>query len=143
SWPADGDGLDVGVAYDRLEQAGYEYGPAFRGLRRVSGAGEESFAEIELDDAQAANGYHVHPALVDAALQAGVLAHLEALASGRPEVPFSFAGVRLLGGGGSSVRAQVRTGGDGWSVVMVDEWGAPVLSIASVRTRAIDPSQLV
>ena len=113
-------------------------------MRRVTAAGDELFAEISLDETQAASAeaYRLHPVLVDAALQAGALGRIEALAASRPDVPFSFSGVRLLGGGGSSVRAHVRTAGEAWTVALVDDAGAPVLSIESVRTRTIEPSLL-
>ena len=141
-WPEDdGDALDVDLVYERLAAAGYEYGAAFQGLRRLVEDGDELFARLGLDDTQAgrAAGYHLHPALLDSALQVAMVARLNALKTGRPEVPFSFSGVRLLSGGASSARARVSADGN---VLVLDEAGTPILSIESVRTRAIDPSKL-
>ena len=48
---------------DRLADAGYEYGPAFQGLRKAYRRGDEWFAEVALDgehESQAA-GCCVHP----------------------------------------------------------------------------------
>ena len=142
--PDDTSEIDVDVAYERLSASGYDYGPAFRGLRRITGSGHDLFAEISLDDTQIPNrgGFHLHPALADGALQAVVLAGLDAQIPDRPNVPFSFTGVRLLGGGTSSMRAQLRARGGKWSITAVDDLGAPVLSIESVEMRAIQPGDL-
>ena len=40
SWPPeDAEELDVALFYDRLAEAGYDYGPVFRGLRKAEAAG--------------------------------------------------------------------------------------------------------
>ena len=137
----DGGVLDVDLVYERLAAAGYEYGPAFRGIRHLVEDGDELFAWLGLDDTQAgrAASYHVHPALLDSALQVAIVARLDALKTGRPEVPLSFSAVRLVSGGASAARVTSRTDG---SVLLLDEGGAPILSIESVRSRAIDPSKL-
>ncbi len=136
-----GDPLDIARAYERLAAAGYEYGPAFRGLRQLAEDRGELVAELGLDDEQAetAERYRMHPALADAALQAVVLAGLDAQTAGRPEVPVSFVGVRVHRAGASSARARLSADG---SVEVVDEDGGAVMSIASVLMRAIDPSAL-
>ena len=136
--------IDIDLGYDRLAAAGYEYGPAFRGLRRLQGSPPHLRAEIGLEETEAGqvDGFHLHPALIDAALQAGLLAGLDAQTPGRPHVPFSFAGVRRLGGGASAGTARVRTGDDGWNIVIRNDDGDPLLAIASVTTRVIDPRVL-
>ncbi len=144
-WPPPGsEELDSEYFYDRLAEAGYGYGPAFRGLRRVFGKGEDLFAEVELpgeDLMSDAQSYCVHPALSDAALHA-VLLSADRLAD--VEVPFAFAGVRLFGRGAGALR--VRLAGDGKgsisSLIAVDELGDPVLSIEGVQSRAIDRGRL-
>ncbi len=136
--------VDVEVAYERLSASGYDYGPAFRGLRRITSAGDELVVEVALDDTQATkpDGFRLHPVLADGALQAIVLAGLDAQTAGRPEVPFSFTHVRVHGGGASSMRAQIRHDGATWSVVAVDDWGTPVLSAQSVGMRGIEAGDL-
>ena len=137
-------GFDVDECYDRLSDAGYDYGPAFRALRQIAADDDERSAEIGLDEAQAdaANTYRIHPALADGALQAAVVAGLDDQAPGRPQVPFSFTGVRLYGAGASAARARLRRSGSSWTVAMVDGDGAPLLSIQSVGFRAIDATAL-
>src|SRR5262249_943688 len=70
-WPPEG-GVEVDLdgGYERLVGQGYDYGPAFRGLRRVWRHGVEIFAEVALADALAAemNRFAPHPALLDATL---------------------------------------------------------------------------
>ncbi len=136
-----GEEVDVELAYERLAVAGYEYGPAFQGLRHLSSEAGDVVADVELDDERAsvADAYHVHPVLLDSVLQAGMLARLEDVASGGPEIAFSFANVRLHRPGASTVRAWL--GADG-GVRVSDEQGTPVLSIGMVQTRVVDPNAL-
>ena len=95
--PPEGEEIDPEVAYARLAEAGYEYGPAFQGLRRLVRAGDTIYAEVGLAEEQASRApdFGLHPALLDAALQAAALAGLDSGGDGRPEIPFSFSGVRL------------------------------------------------
>jgi acyl transferase domain-containing protein/acyl carrier protein len=63
---------DVAEHYARLEERGARYGPAFQGIRRLARSGNELLARIELppDLVSSADALHVHPALLDACLQA-------------------------------------------------------------------------
>nr|AUO14846.1 Malonyl CoA-acyl carrier protein transacylase [Amycolatopsis sp.] len=71
TWPPPGaervpfDGL-----YDQLAGLGFTYGAAFQGLRAVWRRGEETFAEVALPEEYhgEAEGFGLHPALLDAAL---------------------------------------------------------------------------
>ena len=59
--------------YDRLAEAGLEYGPVFQGLRGVWRRGGEVFAEVALPpsgSAEESGAFGLHPALLDAALHA-------------------------------------------------------------------------
>ncbi|MFD0885935.1 beta-ketoacyl synthase N-terminal-like domain-containing protein, partial [Streptosporangium algeriense] len=80
--PAGAEPIEVETVYPALDEAGLEYGPAFRGLRAAWQRGEELFAEVTLPEpyAQDAAGFGVHPALLDAAV------HLPAL-RGLADVP--------------------------------------------------------
>jgi thioester reductase-like protein len=62
--------LDPERLYDAFSQLGLEYGAAFRGLRRVARGATEVIADVELAPDLETSGYGVHPALLDAALQA-------------------------------------------------------------------------
>src|SRR5690606_23268136 len=62
--------------YQRLAERGLTYGPTFRGVRSLSPGKGEALARIELPEALASDAavYNLHPAVLDAALQAvGVL----------------------------------------------------------------------
>jgi acyl transferase domain-containing protein/acyl carrier protein len=141
--PAGSQELDSEYFYDRLAEAGYNYGPSFRGLRKVFGEGEDLFAEVELEEDRRseAQTFCIHPALSDSALHAALLS-ADRLAE--VEVPFAFTGVRLFGRGAGALRVRLAGDGEGAisSLFAVDELGDPVLSIQGLQTRAIDQSQL-
>ncbi|WP_229863827.1 acyltransferase domain-containing protein, partial [Streptomyces thermodiastaticus] len=91
--PADAAEVDLSGAYERLDQAGYGYGPAFRGLRRLWRSGADLYAEVAPDALQADTaGCAVHPALLDAALHA--LLPAVTGTDGPAVVPFAWEGVR-------------------------------------------------
>lgn len=63
--------LDAGEFYTFLQSQGLDFGPAFRGVRKVSYGDREACGEIALsgDLAIDAGRYVIHPALLDAGLQ--------------------------------------------------------------------------
>ncbi|WP_285681274.1 polyketide synthase dehydratase domain-containing protein, partial [Kitasatospora phosalacinea] len=128
SWPPAGaTAVPVEDAYPQLEALGYQYGPAFQGLRAVWRRGDELFAEIGLPAGQeaAADRYGVHPALLDAALHPVVLS----LAGDRTLLPFSWSGVRLHATGATELRVHWSPAGpDTVALVAADAAGAPVLT---------------
>jgi len=64
------DEVPVAAFYQQLRETGLEYGPAFRGIERLWCGEEESLGSIRLPDAlSGAEGYLLHPALLDACLQ--------------------------------------------------------------------------
>ncbi len=89
-WPPPGaEHIETEFVYDRLAEAGYEYGPAFQGLRTAWRKDNEIYAEVTLDEEQRLRtgpGFHVHPALLDASLHATLL-DLARVWSGRREAP--------------------------------------------------------
>jgi pimaricinolide synthase PimS1 len=146
-WPPPGaQEQDSEFFYDRLAEAGYNYGPSFQGLRKVFATEDALFAEVVLEEEHAseAQGFCIHPALSDASLHAAVLASLDG-EDAEVGVPFAFSGVRLFGRGASALRVCLRReAGDAksLSLIAVDEQGDPVFSIRSLQARAIDQSQL-
>ena len=141
-WPPPGaEQLDVGEFYERVAEAGYEYGPSFQGLRQAWRSGQEVFVEVALPEEQEgqAQGFCVHPALFDAALHG--------LALGAPEgegvqVPFSFSGVRLYARGASELRVHLSVQEGAPGLVAVDSAGDPVFSVERIQLRAIDHAAL-
>ena len=137
--PAGAEEIEVDGVYDLLAVAGVEYGPAFQGLRSMWRRGEEVFAEVELSEEQRreAGSYGVHPALFDAALHAVAASVMDENAGGGAlRLPFAWSGVSLRARGASALRVQLAPRGDGVSVVLADEQGGVVASVASLRLRA-------
>ncbi|MEU6882656.1 SDR family NAD(P)-dependent oxidoreductase [Streptomyces sp. NPDC046712] len=148
--PAGAEPVDVSSAYEDLARLGYAYGPAFQGLRaawrRDDGAW---FAEVSHgegaggDSGDAAHGFPVGPALLDAALHP--LALEGPGESGGLRVPFSWAGVRVHGTAGSGVLRVALTpaGPDRSRLFLADGAGEPVLSVAELSVRETDPARLL
>ncbi|GLZ28532.1 polyketide synthase [Lentzea sp. NBRC 105346] len=135
AWPPQGaEELPVDGLYEQLADQGYEYGPSFRGLRKAWRAGDDVYAEVELP--QQIDGFAVHPALLDAAL------HVMA-AQGELRLPFSWSGVSVYAQGAAAARVRIRrTGEDSLSLVVADEFGAPVAEVETLVTRPVSAEQL-
>ncbi|TDC98000.1 SDR family NAD(P)-dependent oxidoreductase [Actinomadura sp. 7K507] len=148
-WPPEGaEPVDVADLYARAATGGLDYGPAFRRLRAVWRRGDEVFAEADLDPGEAADGdaggaadgFVAHPALLDAALQAG-LPLIAGEGDGGGRLPFVCAGVNVYASGASALRIRVvPEGGEGISVAAWDPDGSPVAAIGSVALRPV-PAQ--
>ncbi|MBS2967035.1 polyketide synthase dehydratase domain-containing protein, partial [Actinocrinis puniceicyclus] len=138
--PAGATPVTVDGLYPRLLGMGYEYGPAFQGLRAAWRDGDEVYAEVALPEQVNADGYGVHPALFDAVLHGGLL-HKEFGSSA--DLPFSWSGVRIGHGRSTRVRVRISPAGDAaMRIDVADESGAPVVSVTSLATRPVDPAQL-
>ncbi|UED87862.1 type I polyketide synthase [Streptomyces profundus] len=135
-WPPSGaTPLPVGDAYSRLLARGYDYGPTFQGLRAAWRLGDEVFAEVALPEGADAAGFQVHPALLDASAHAGLLADDDDAA---PQLPFSWAGVTAHAPGGPALRVRLSQG----ALLVADETGTPVLSVAALVARPVAAEQL-
>ncbi|BBY20154.1 type I polyketide synthase [Mycobacterium stomatepiae] len=147
AWPPIGAvPVDVGDGYERLAERGYGYGAAFRGLTSMWRRGEELFAEVTLpaDAGMSVAGFGVHPAMLDAALHAVILASEDEIAEGSMMVPFSWQQVSLHAGGAAAVRARIVPVGDqAVSIELADGLGLPVLSVASMVARPVTDQQLL
>ncbi len=135
--------LDSEFFYDGLAEAGYGYGPAFRGMSRAFSAQQELFAEVALDQerTEEASDFCIHPALSDAALH---VALLSADRGTEVSVPFAFSGVRLHARGAGALRVRLgRQAEDANTLTLtaVDQRGERVVSIEALHTRAVDQSQ--
>src|SRR5665213_1273506 len=150
-WPPEGAvAVDVDDFYDQMAVIGFDYGPAFVGVRAVWRRVEDLFAESSLPDAEQPHAlrYGIHPALFDAAIQpTGTRVNSGVVdAAGGGDVlrlPFAFNGVRLHVGGASALRVQLSpVGADAISMVAADEDGTLVASMQSLVARAISREQL-
>ncbi|MFD0052791.1 type I polyketide synthase [Streptomyces sp. NPDC127168] len=140
--------VDTGELYEGLLERGYAYGPVFQGVRAVWRRGEELFAEVALpdDERDRSGDFGIHPALLDAALQAGtfaVAADTEQEEAGQPVMPFAWNGLVLHAAGASALRVRVAPNGpDALSVQAADDAGGPVLTMDSLVMRAVAIEQL-
>ncbi|WP_425087977.1 SDR family NAD(P)-dependent oxidoreductase [Streptomyces cyanogenus] len=142
SWPPTGaEPLPDVDLYEQFAEFGLEYGPTFRGLRAAWRHGEDVYAEVELPEGADAEGFAVHPALLDAALHASVLAGL-----GRTEevqLPFSWGEVAVHAVGATAVRARLTKGtGDTLTVALSDFSGRPVATVRALTVRSVTAEQL-
>jgi acyl transferase domain-containing protein/acyl carrier protein len=140
--PAGAEALPLENCYEEFADAGFAYGPAFQGLRAAWQRGDEVFAEVVLPDAagSGAAAFGVHPALLDAALHASMLATGDGEGGG---LPFSWEGVTLHASGAAEVRVKLtRTSGESMSIAVADSSGQPVVSVESLLVRAVAPGQL-
>ncbi|WP_393071863.1 type I polyketide synthase [Streptomyces sp. LN704] len=141
AWPPPGaEPLDVDGVYERLAAAGLDYGPVFQGLRAAWSHGEDVYAEVALPEgtAQEAGRFDLHPALLDAALHPLGLGTFDGFGDGR--VLFSLADASLQATGATTLRVRLsRRGPDTLTLEAADAIGEPVLTIASLLMRPLDP----
>nr|WP_167349801.1 HAD-IIIC family phosphatase [Kitasatospora purpeofusca] len=142
AWPPAGaQRLDVDAHHDAMAALGLEYGPAFQGLSDVWRSGDAILAQVTLPGRQAeeAAAFGVHPALLDAALQAAAVD----TADGPAPLPFSFGSVALYGRGASEARVRITPAGpDTFTVELADRSGAPLVRIDSLLVRRVTAGEL-
>ncbi|MET8072407.1 HAD-IIIC family phosphatase, partial [Streptomyces sp. NPDC005271] len=145
AWPpAEARPLDAVAHYETLAEAGLEYGPAFQGLSDVWQFGDAVLAQVVLPGRQAeeAAAFALHPALLDAALQAAAVDGAQR-ASGRTWLPFSFGGVTVYRRGASGIRVRVTPSGpDTFTVEAADPSGVPVARVDSLLVRPVTAEDL-
>ncbi|MGW0900396.1 acyltransferase domain-containing protein, partial [Streptomyces goshikiensis] len=148
--PAGAEPVPTDGFYPAAAAAGLGYGPVFQGLRAAWRGEGELFAEVALDEAYAAeaDAYGVHPALLDAALQAiglGVPGDpgTDPGSADGARLPFAWAGVRLYAAGATGLRVRITAGeSGGLTLDVADTTGAPVASVDSLVLRPVSAAQL-
>ncbi|MEJ2870421.1 SDR family NAD(P)-dependent oxidoreductase, partial [Actinomycetospora sp. OC33-EN08] len=149
AWPPVGaTPVDLDGFYDGLTDAGFGYGPSFRGLVAVWRDGDDVVGEVVPPDADP-HGFVLHPALLDAAL------HTVAVRSGLADdpdagagattghVPFAWRGVTVHAGHATAARVRLRgTGPDTVAVELTDPAGAPLATVEALTLREIDADRL-
>ncbi|MFE5766412.1 SDR family NAD(P)-dependent oxidoreductase [Streptomyces sp. NPDC056492] len=149
-WPPTGaTAVDVSDTYEVLQGRGYHYGPVFQGLTAAWTSGEDIYAEIELAE-QAhgdAEGFGVHPALLDATMHAlgigGPATDQDAEGAAQPLLPFFWEDVSLYAVGATALRVRISwTSENTMSLDAADAAGAPVLSVKSLTFRPVSQEQL-
>ncbi|MFE6776904.1 type I polyketide synthase [Streptomyces sp. NPDC057702] len=142
AWPPPGAvPVDIADFYRTVALDGFSYGPSFRGLRAVWHAGETVYGEVELPEAHRAEAAHygVHPALLDAALHAGLVGNT----GDQVLLPFAWNGVQRARTGAARLRVRLTpVGPDAMSLLVTDEGGALVVAVAALRARPVSLAQL-
>ncbi|MCK2241319.1 MULTISPECIES: type I polyketide synthase [unclassified Crossiella] len=147
TWPTDsGPDIDLTDFYARLTDQGYAYGPAFRGLRRLSRQGPDLLAEIELPTRRGLTGEFVlDPALLDAALHPLLLGVAEGT---HPAVlPFAWSGVTVHAVGARAARVLLRldtgsTDSVSAALTLLDSAGGLIATVDSLLLRPITATGL-
>jgi len=156
AWPPAGAvPVPVDGLYDALARVGYDYGPMFRGLRKVWRRGTEVFAEARLpEETTGADRFGLHPALLDAIFHALALAPADTDTDtdtdendqepGQARLPFTFAGVRLEADGAAVLRARLHSieGSDTIRLDLADGSGLPVASIGGLTFLPVQAESL-
>ncbi|GAA1021007.1 hypothetical protein Aple_058380 [Acrocarpospora pleiomorpha] len=141
AWPPAGVAvIELDEVYDQLAEDGFDYGPAFQGLRAAwRGADGEAFAEVALPEEAGDTGlFGVHPSLLEAVVHAAAFC----LDGGRDNRASSWGKVCLHASGASMLRVRLtRTGADEVSMVAVDPAGEPVLTADSLVLRPVTADQ--
>ncbi len=144
TWPpSDAQPVALDGWYAALAESGYDYGPAFQGLRAAWRRGDEVFAEVALpaEQADTAAEFGLHPALLDATLHAIELGVLPR--STETRLPFVWSGVRLHAAGAAVARVRLAPAGpDAVSLQLTDTSGAPLATVDSLARRPVAPEQL-
>nr|WP_309248880.1 type I polyketide synthase [Streptomyces sp. MNP-20] len=139
TWPPRGAArIALDDAYDRLAARGYHYGPAFRNLRAAWRAGDTLHAEVRLGPDTPTTGHGVHPALLDAALHALVLAPGAEGAEDTTLLPFSWSGVSLHATDADTLRVRLTPTGPGTvRLTATDPTGQPVITVDALTLRPL------
>ncbi|MBB4910657.1 type I polyketide synthase [Actinophytocola algeriensis] len=144
-WPPPGAvSVDLDGAYERLAGHGLDYGPAFRGVRAVWRRGDDVFADVALPDDRHGESaaFVLHPALWDAAVHALALAGFDD-DDGKARLPYSWQGVSVHNGGALALRVRLSwTGEEMLSMTAADPSGAPVVTVETLRLRAVSTARL-
>ncbi|MDR7304450.1 thioester reductase-like protein [Haloactinomyces albus] len=147
-WPPKGaTELDVDDLYETLATRGWTPGAAMRGLRRIWQDGDALFVEVALPETVGVesvgevDGFGLHPAFLDAALQA--LEGTDAASGDDVRLPVEWRAVRLHAVGATTVRARITgVGGPEVSIDLFDPSGAPVATVGAVARRSVTAAEV-
>ncbi|MEO3763955.1 SDR family NAD(P)-dependent oxidoreductase, partial [Streptomyces sp. B5E4] len=143
AWPpAGGQQLAVSEVYAELAARGFEYGPACQVLTAAWRAGDDLYAEARLDSDAAPQGYGLHPALLEAAVQVFGAAPQPA-GRGGAWLPLRWQGVSLHAVDATSLRVRLRPTGPGTaSLLLADAAGRAVAEVEGVVLGEVDTAEL-
>ncbi|EPH46607.1 type I polyketide synthase [Streptomyces aurantiacus] len=147
AWPPAGaQQVAIDTLYDTFADAGFDYGPAFRGLREVWRRGDDLFAAATLPAAAGTpvgGDFALHPALMDSVLHAMVAGGVIDVTAEKGWMPFSWSGVDRSGVCGPTVKIRITPAGEGVvSVAVADEHGRKIAHIGALTMRPATAEQL-
>ena len=116
--------IDVERVYGQLHAAGLEYGPTFRTLVALWAQGGRALARLQLATPSDAEGYLLHPAVLDGAFQAAVGVLVEGSTPGAvaPMVPVGVDRLELYGPLGAQAWAVLELRQQTAHEVVADLW---------------------
>ncbi|WP_329112976.1 type I polyketide synthase [Streptomyces sp. NBC_01465] len=132
--------------YDSFADAGFDYGPAFRGLREVWRRGDDLFALATLPDTAegpADGAFALHPALLDTVLHAAIVGGVIEVTGEQGRMPFSWSGAELTGQCGTTVKVRLSPAGeDTISLVVADDHGRQIAHVGALAFRPAGAEQV-
>ncbi|KAA5835098.1 SDR family NAD(P)-dependent oxidoreductase [Saccharopolyspora hirsuta] len=144
-WPPGGEPVQLDDFYEGMAESGVEYGPSFQCLSAAWTRGREVFAEVVLPEEHHAEAreFGLHPALLDAAMQATKLGRKAGTAPGHVLLPFAWNGFAVHAPGATTLRVHaVWTGDDSVSLTLADGSGTPVAALDSLALRPVPVERL-
>ncbi|MFJ2157315.1 type I polyketide synthase [Streptomyces sp. NPDC087856] len=141
-WPPPGARrLDIDGLYDTFADAGFDYGPAFRGLGEVWRRGDDLFATATLPTPT--DGFALHPALLDSVLHAVVAGGVVEIDGGQAWMPFSWSGAEAFAECGPRVRVRISPAGENAvAVAIADDHGREIAHVGSLAFRPASAEQV-
>ncbi|WP_274383911.1 type I polyketide synthase [Saccharothrix deserti] len=141
-WPPAAEPVDITAVYARSRELGYRYGPVFQGLTAAWRGTEQIWAEVVLPEQARDGRFAVHPALLDAALQATALLGITTEA-GQVLLPFAWEQVEVYSAGATRLRVHATRTGEGRVTIALDDpLGRPVARVRALTLRGVAPDQL-
>ena len=137
-WPPPGaERLDVDGFHDDLAARGIEWGPAFQGIEAAWRDGDDLHAEVVLAEDQAgeAEGFVLHPALLQPALQLAVQA--AGGDAGAAQLPASLEVLWVPSPGAAELRAHVSKRNGEVSLLLTDGAGSTLASVGGLGARPL------
>ncbi|MFI8403968.1 SDR family NAD(P)-dependent oxidoreductase [Streptomyces sp. NPDC085463] len=134
--------VELGDVYEEFAARGYDYGPAFRGLRALWSDGDVLYADVDTGDPLAAGllDAALHPWIADETRRADGTGGDDGDAV---NVPYSWRGIRAYAEPSGPLRARIRRlGGAAFALDVTDDLGRPVLGVDEVRLRPVPVAAL-
>ncbi|MGW5619230.1 polyketide synthase dehydratase domain-containing protein, partial [Streptomyces sp. NPDC003877] len=143
--PAGAEPVPLEGFYDDFAARGLVYGPAFQGLRELWRKGSTAYGLVRLAEDRPADGFGIHPALLDAALHALVgVQNQERTDAGTALLPFEWTGVELHASGARELRVAIDLddAAHALSLTVADPDGLPVVHAERLQLRAASAEQV-